>query len=146
MNESNLAIHELVAKVTDSQKWMVAVWVVEEGKIKMVNRITHQFPSDDFLAAIGQLANNCYEEKLKCDKAEKPVKQELPSDPLPPVKIFKMPSLGVPKSLLISPEESKVPELPTTPPPNGGPFDNVFIDTGEESSPEVPKNENGKTE
>ncbi len=90
---SNSTLYKLVEKLDGSEKWMVAAWVVEDGKIKLVDRITHRFPTDDFLAAIGQLAHNCHEEKLACDKAEKLAapREELPSDPLPPVKIFKMP-------------------------------------------------------
>ncbi len=86
-------LQDLGPKLSRKEQWMVAAWIVEDGKIKMVDRITHQFPTDDFLAAIGQLADNCHVEKLKCDKAEKLAspRQELPSDPLPQVKVFKMP-------------------------------------------------------
>ncbi len=89
-------LQDLEPKLSGKEQWMVAAWVVEDGKIKLVDRITHRFPTDDFLAAIGQLAHNCHEEKLACDKAEKLVAptEQLPSDPLPPVKIFKMPFKG----------------------------------------------------
>lgn len=158
MSQSYLDLQKVLSELQTKEKWMAAAWVVEDGKIKMVDRITHQFPTDDFLAAIGQLAHNCHEEKLACDKAEKLAapREELPSDPLPLVKMFKMPFRGEVggklEDILVTGDGypkidkdviTKVPEESTIPPPNGGPFDNAFIDTSEERPLEVPNNENG---
>ncbi len=150
-------LQKVLSELVIKKKWMVAVWIVEDGKIKMVDRITYQFPTDDFLVAIGQLANNCHEEKLACDKAEKfaAPKEELPSDPLPPVKAFKMPMThgeAVAKQQELQREKDSIPVAEGSGEPMN-PFKGTIEPTlpesetvAEGSTKEVPTNENGKTE
>ena len=62
-------------RASDGGSWMAAVWCVEDGDIKLVQRTTFKFPTGDFLAAVGQLASNLFEEVKSGG--------DLPSDPLP---------------------------------------------------------------
>ncbi len=87
------ALVEQVALATKdikaSSRWMVAAWDVSGGEIKLVGRTTFQFPTGDFLAAIGQLAMSCFEEtKLSLQGNKEP-------GPLPWAKIgFPRPHLA----------------------------------------------------
>ncbi len=52
---------EAMEEAVESGKWMSAVWRVKDGKIELVKRTTWDFPTGDFLAAVAQLANSCFE-------------------------------------------------------------------------------------
>ena len=64
-----------LAKAQESGRWMAAAWTVEDGRIELVGRTTWNFPSGDFLAAVGHLALNLFEEQRQAGM--------LPDDPLP---------------------------------------------------------------
>jgi len=66
------ALDEVIA----GDRWMAAVWSVRDGKVRLNQVTTSNFPKGDFLAAVGQLAMNRFEQ-LKADAGV------LPSDPLP---------------------------------------------------------------
>lgn len=59
--------------------WMAAVWCVEGGQVKLVRRTTWQFPREEFLTTVAQLASVCVEENIR----ERETSRLLPDDPLP---------------------------------------------------------------
>lgn len=64
-----------LSEVAVGDHWMAAVWQVKDGKIELVQCTTSNFPRGDYLAAIGGLAMNRFQEMKES--------QGLPSDPLP---------------------------------------------------------------
>ena len=58
--------------------WMVAVWVVRDGRLRLVNRSTWRFPTGDFDAAIDLLTTD-----LNAERAQPVQFVGLPTDPLP---------------------------------------------------------------
>lgn len=66
-------------EAAETGKWMAAVWQVKDGQIKLVSRVTHDFPSGDFLAAVGHLSMNLFEEQRQMNEpAQPPVPEPLP--------------------------------------------------------------------
>jgi len=62
-------IEDAIVKVVGSEKFMVAIWSVDDGILSLENHITWQFPTGDFKAAIKLLEKKCM--------------TQLPDDPLP---------------------------------------------------------------
>lgn len=89
-----------IEQAQESDRWMVAVWHVKDGRVELLNKTTWKFPRGDFLAATGQLALNCHEETVK--------HALLPSEPLPRASLFGQ--FGLPPHLID----------PSRPPVEGG--------------------------
>lgn len=72
-------VQEAFKKAQESGKWMVAVWSVEDGKLKMHTRTTWQFPSGD-----GPIAVRHLQESIRAEQSL-PVDEPLPQAELPPL-------------------------------------------------------------
>ena len=79
MNAKDNVISAMNRVSNTSDGWMVAVWSVRDGRIKLVERTTEKFPSGDFLTTVMQLAASLVDEKVRLASAGNP----LPNDPLP---------------------------------------------------------------
>ena len=67
-------VERALQRAAKADKWMAAVWAVEDGNINLIDRTTWQFPTGDFNTAIHQLRSVCDEE----------ISRSLPvDDPLP---------------------------------------------------------------
>ena len=66
-------------QVATMNHWMIAVWAVEDGRIKLLDRTTWQFPTGDYKAALEQLKASCDVELARIS----PVKSTTLNDPLP---------------------------------------------------------------
>lgn len=71
-NQAVQAAADAVHLAAEAGRFMAAVWKVEFGRVELVNVTTYQFPTGDFLPAVGQLAANCHEEALRQQKASPP--------------------------------------------------------------------------
>lgn len=91
-------------EAASTSHWMMAVWCVEEGELRMVRRTTFQFPIRDFAVALAQLNQSCYEEALRGHVG----RVELP-DPLPPVNPIDLRGLKFPR-LCLPPEGNSLVE------------------------------------
>lgn len=68
-----------LAQVVDANHWMVAIWAIEDGRIKLLDRTTWQFPTGDYKTALEQLKASCDAELARIAS----VKSTLQNDPLP---------------------------------------------------------------
>jgi len=66
-------------QVATVNHWMIAVWAVEDGRIKLLDRTTWQFPTGDYKAALEQLKASCDAELARISQ----VKSIELNDPLP---------------------------------------------------------------
>ncbi len=64
------AVVEAMGSVADVDGFMMAIWIVKDGRISLGRRTTWNFPTGDFDAAIGHLKTNCDEEKSRCEMPE----------------------------------------------------------------------------
>lgn len=55
-------IQKHVEKCHKSKRYMVAAWCIEDDEVKMLGRVTQDFPAGDFLLAVSQLAVCCSNE------------------------------------------------------------------------------------
>ena len=64
-------------------KWMAALWCIEDGMVVLKQRTTYQFPGGDMLPAVGMLATHLHETLF--DEAQKKQAELEKPDPLPEV-------------------------------------------------------------
>ena len=58
-------VERALQRAAKADRWMVAVWAVEDGNVNLIDRTTWQFPTGDFKAAVQQLSSVCDEELSK---------------------------------------------------------------------------------
>lgn len=57
--EAAISGHDAINEVeNETDAFMIAVWGIKDGKLRLVNRTTWKFPLGDVRAAIGQLEEN----------------------------------------------------------------------------------------
>jgi len=103
---------DALAKAKTVGSFMAAVWMVSDGKVKLLRRSTSKFPRGDFLRAVAQLADLCAVDCAGAEKAKNNGASAVP-EPLPrakpDIKVFPKPDIK------IFPTEEPTPE-PLAPP------------------------------
>ena len=72
------SIVEAINKAADSGRFLIAVWAVEDGKVRLVQRTTHNFPSGDFIIAQRLLDVDLDAELRRCNAVPPPDLSPLP--------------------------------------------------------------------
>lgn len=71
LTETVEEINDLCNKAIQAPKFMVAAWCVEDGHVKYLGKVTHNFPKGDFLTAVHGLVGDMHGE-LQEDYAAPP--------------------------------------------------------------------------
>lgn len=92
MEDAVKSFAEGFTKAEKTKKWLAAVWGVVDGKVVMIRRTTHDFPTGDFDVCLSQL-------KESLDGEKNDLKPEEP-DALPKADFYKFVKEGEEKGTL----------------------------------------------
>ena len=78
MDEAQGMVMRALEHAAVAGHWMAVVWVVEDGKLVMIDRTTFKFPSGDFPTVLQQLSADFDKETSLVAKPVVPVPDPLP--------------------------------------------------------------------